>query len=99
MDRAHWLMTPPPASRAPPLVRRGEAKSVASSDKAGAAGDALNCSHPVVGAASTASADSFFLFLSPDLVVGLFRDNDATGNPFRRGGVPMTAASNPGRRR
>ena len=55
-----------------------------------------NRSHPVVGAASTASADSFFMFSSPDLVGWSARDNEATGNPFRRGDVPVTAASIPG---
>jgi hypothetical protein len=47
-------------------------------------------------AASTASADSFFACRLQILWVGLRPDNDATGNPFRRRGVPMTAASIPG---
>ena len=47
--------------------------------------DALNRGHTVVGATSTASADSFFLFSSPDLVVGLPGEHERAGNPFREG--------------
>jgi hypothetical protein len=47
-------------------------------------------------AASTANADSFFACRRQILWVGLRPDHDATGNPFRRGGVPMATASIPG---
>ena len=47
-------------------------------------------------AANTASADFLFIYRPQILWVGLGGDNEATGNPFRRGGVPMTAASIPG---
>jgi hypothetical protein len=38
----------------------------------------------------------FSCFRLQILWVGLCGHNDVTGNPFRRGGVPMTAASIPG---
>jgi hypothetical protein len=67
------------AGTSPRKTRGG--KSVASSDKAGAAGRSRPGS-AVVGATSTASADSFFMFSSPDLVGWSARNNEATGNPF-----------------
>jgi hypothetical protein len=48
-------------------------------------------------ATSTASADFLLILCLQILCVGLSRMNEATGNPFRRGGVSGMAAPNPGR--